>query len=132
MNDTRKNTILIVDDEKLVIMTLTQILGNEYIIYAVKDGQDAIEKAGKFLPDLILLDIIMPEMDGYAVITALKNSEKTQNIPVILLSGLSEAEYEKKGLALGAADYICKPFSPDIVRLKVKKQFEKTINSPIS
>ena len=125
MDETKKNAVLIVDDDKLVIMALTQILGNEYTIYAVKDGQDAIEKTEKFLPDLILLDIVMPEMDGYDVIAALKKSEKTQHIPVIFISGLSETEDEKKGLDLGAADYITKPFSPDIVKLKVGNQFEK-------
>ena len=122
MSGTEKNTVLVIDDEKMVIMALTEILSPQYTVYAVKDGFDAIEKAEKFLPDLILLDIVMPEMDGHAVISALKNSEKTQEIPVIIISGLSEIEDERKGLAMGAVDYITKPFSPDIVKLRVRNQ----------
>ena len=122
MNEIRKNTALIVDDEKMVIMALTQILNPEYTVYAVKDGQDALEKAEKFLPDIILLDIVMPDMDGYDVITALKNSDKTKNIPVIFITGLGEVGDEEKGLALGAADYIIKPFSSAIVKQRVKNQ----------
>ena len=124
MSEPKKNTVLIVDDEELVIISLTQILSPDYTIYAVKDGPDAIEKAEKFLPDVILLDIVMPEMDGYAVISALKNNDQTHNIPVIFISGLSETEDEKKGLALGAADYISKPFSSDIVKLRVQNQIK--------
>ena len=122
MNETGKSTVLIVDDEKMVIMALTQILNPEYTVYAVKDGQDALEKAEKFLPDIILLDIVMPDMDGYDVIAALKNSEKTKNIPVIFITGLGEVGEEERGLALGAADYIIKPFSSAIVKQRVKNQ----------
>ena len=120
--DTR--SILIVDDEQSNIMALSHILSSEFTIYAVKDGQDAIEMAEEFLPDVILLDIIMPEMDGYAVISALKSSEKTLHIPVIFITGLSNADDEEKGLALGAADYISKPFSAAIVKLRVQNQIK--------
>ena len=122
MGESAKNSILIIDDEKMVIMALTEILSPKYTIYAVKDGLDALEKAKEFLPDLILLDIVMPEMDGHAVIAALKNTEKTKEIPVIIISSLSNIEDEKKGLALGAVDYITKPFYPDIVKLRVQNQ----------
>ena len=87
-----------------------------------KDGEDAIEVADQYLPDLILLDIIMPEMDGYHVITKLKKSDKAKNIPVIFVSGLHDVLDEEKGLFLGAADYISKPFSAAIVKLRVKNQ----------
>jgi diguanylate cyclase (GGDEF)-like protein len=124
MDDAKKNSVLIVDDENVNIMALTHILSPDYIIFAAKNGQKAIEAAGKHLPDVILLDIIMPDMDGYAVINALKNTEKTRDIPVFFITGLSNAEDEEKGLALGAADYISKPFSPAIVRLRVKSQLK--------
>jgi len=122
MEEIKRNSVLIVDDENSNIMTLTHILSPEYTVYAAKNGPNAIAAAEKYLPDVILLDIIMPEMDGYAVIGALKNSEKTREIPVIFITGLSDADDEEKGLALGAADYISKPFSPAIVRLRVKNQ----------
>ncbi|MCL2704869.1 MAG: response regulator [Spirochaetaceae bacterium] len=127
MEERKKNTILIVDDEKSNIMTLTHILSPSYTIYASRDGQDAIEVAHEYIPDIILLDILMPGMDGYCVIEALKNSEKTRLIPVIFITGLSSDDDEKKGLSLGAADYISKPFNQAIVELRVKIQL-KIIN----
>ena len=125
MNDTGKNSVLIVDDENANIIALTHILGSEYTVFTVKNGQTAIKVTEKQLPDVILLDIVMPEMDGYAVIAALKNSDKTKNIPVIFITGLRNADDEKKGLSLGAADYIGKPFSPAIVKLRVKNQINQ-------
>ena len=127
MNDAKQNSILVVDDQNLNIMALTHILSQEYTVYAAKNGPNAIKAAEKHLPDVILLDIIMPEMDGYTVITALKNSEVTKNIPVIFLTGLSNTDNGEKGLVLGAADYITKPFSPAIVKLRVANQI-KMIN----
>jgi len=122
MEEPRKNSVLIVDDENANIMTLTQILSPFYTVFAAKNGQKALEAAEKYLPDVILLDILMPEMDGYAVISVLKNSEKMRDIPVVFITGLSNTEDEEKGLSLGAADYIGKPFSPAIVKLRVKNQ----------
>ena len=127
MNGVNKNSILIVDDDRMVIMALTQILSPEYTILAVKDGQDAILKAERFLPDVILLDVIMPDMDGYDVIAALKSSERTKSIPVIFITALDRTGDEEKGLLLGAADYITKPFNSAIVKLRVQNQV-KIIN----
>jgi len=124
MEENRKNNILIVDDENANILALTHILSPEYVVYAAKSGPKGIAAAEKFLPDVILLDIIMPDMDGYAVIAALKNNEKTREIPVVFITGLSNADDEEKGLVLGAADYISKPFSPAIVKLRVKNQLK--------
>ena len=124
MTETKTNSVLIVDDENMNIIALMNILDSEYTVYSSTDGQDAIEAAEEFLPDIILLDVVMPEMDGYAVITALKKSEKTKDIPVIFITGLSDAENEKKGLALGALDYITKPFTPEIVKLRVHNQMK--------
>ena len=112
------------DDENASIMVLTHILSSEYTVYAAKNGQDAIEAAEKYLPDVILLDIIMPKMDGYTVLRALKSSEKTQNIPVIFVTGLSDVDGEETGLTLGASDYITKPFSSVIVKLRVQNQIK--------
>ena len=122
MEEQKKNSILIVDDEKFNIMTLAHILSPNHVIYVTKDGRDAIDIAHENKPDVILLDIIMPNMDGYEVLKALKSSEVTRDIPVIFISGLSGAEDEQKGLSLGAADYICKPFIPAVVALRVMNQ----------
>ena len=124
MNETNKNIVLIIDDETANIIALTNILSPEYEVYAAKNGKDAIELAKENLPDLILLDVIMPDMDGYEVISALKNSDITMSVPVIFITGLSNIDAEKKGLALGAADYISKPFNPDIVKLRVQSQLK--------
>ena len=122
MNETKKNSVLVVDDDTSNIIALTHILQQEYTIYVAKNGTAAIKAAEKHLPDVILLDIIMPEMDGYAVIAELKKSDKTKEIPVIFITGLNKPDDEEKGLSLGAADYIAKPFSPAIVLLRVKNQ----------
>jgi len=122
MVETGKNSVLVVDDENANILALTHILNYEYIVYAVKNGETAIKIAEKQHPDVILLDIVMPEMDGFTVINELKNNEVTRNIPVIFISGLNSVLDEEKGLSLGAADYISKPFSPAVVRLRVRNQ----------
>ena len=119
-----KNSILIVDDEVANIRLLSNILGSEYKLLAAKNGCDAIEAAEKHSPDIILLDVIMPDMDGYAVMDALKNSDKTKNIPIIFITGLGSASDEEKGLEYGAADYVAKPFSPIVVRHRVRNQLE--------
>jgi len=118
--DTGSNSILIVDDENMNMLVLTHILSPEYTLYAAKNGQSALRIAKKQRPDLILLDIIMPEMDGYEVLSLLKSDEETRKIPIVFISGLISPEDEKKGLEMGAADYINKPFNADDVREKVR------------
>jgi diguanylate cyclase (GGDEF)-like protein len=120
--DENRNTLLIVDDEKINLKALTNILVPDYTVYAAKDGQTAIEYAKEYLPDLVLLDIIMPDMDGYEVLTAFKKIEKVRDTPVIFITGLSSSEEEEKGLALGAVDYVNKPFKPAIIKLRVQHQ----------
>jgi CheY-like chemotaxis protein len=118
----KKNRILIVDDDAANIMELTYILKSQYKLYAAKDGESALHQAKKHLPDLIMLDIIMPGISGFEVLKELQNSEETANIPVIFITALSNSGDENKGLALGAADYICKPFDEVIVKRRVSNQ----------
>ena len=113
-------TLLIVDDEKHNRALLTEVLQGENRIILAKDGRQAIERAREHRPDLILLDVLMPEMDGYAVIRALKNDDQTRNIPVIFITALDSAGDEERGLELGAVDYISKPFNPAIVRVRIR------------
>jgi diguanylate cyclase (GGDEF)-like protein len=119
-----KNSILVVDDDSSDLMVLSHILRPEYTIYTAKNGVSAIKKKKKYLPDLILLDILMPDMDGYEVLSALRRPKKTKNIPVIFVTGLNSTEDERKGLKLGAVDYIVKPFDDIIVKLRVALQIK--------
>ncbi|MCL2805724.1 MAG: response regulator [Treponema sp.] len=123
----KKNSILIVDDDTANLMELTYILRSDYKLYVKSDGISALEKAKESLPDLILLDIIMPEMNGFEVLAELKRSESTKAIPVIFITGLSEEGDESEGLTIGAVDYIRKPFNAEIVKLRVGQQI-KIIN----
>jgi len=116
-----KKGILIVDDEKSNIIALTHFLREDYSVFVTRDSRDAVEMAEDHKPDIILLDIMMPEMDGYEVITALKESQKAHEIPVVFISGLASPEAIQKGYSLGASDYIIKPFEAAIVKNKVKK-----------
>ncbi|MDR2547060.1 MAG: response regulator [Lachnospiraceae bacterium] len=111
-----KKSIMIVDDEKMVILALTQILSPDYTLYVVKDGREAVRIATQFAPDLIFLDIVMPDITGYEVLEQLKADEATSHIPVILVSGLDNENDRSKGFSLGACDYITKPFNSKIIR----------------
>jgi len=118
------NSILIVDDDTSNLMELSHILKQTYKVYAVKDGMAAIKKANESLPDLILLDVIMPNMSGFEVIRELKKSEITKMIPVIFITGISESSKESEGFAMGAADYIRKPFDSMVVKHRVNNQMQ--------
>jgi len=115
--------ILVVDDERLNINLLVELLKPSYKMMAAINGQQAIKAANSNSPpDLILLDIMMPEMDGYEVCKQLKNDPKTKDIPIIFVTAMGQEENETKGLELGAADYLRKPISPAIVEARVKTQ----------
>ena len=120
----KKNSILIVDDDVFNITVLANILKDDYEIHVEKDGAAAVETAKKLSPDLIILDVIMPKMDGFEVLAKLREIQETSEIPVIFVTGLNNVKDEEKGLALGARDYIHKPFSPAIVNLRVKNQLQ--------
>ena len=117
-----KGRILIIDDNASSMNVLAHIFRPEYTVYEAVSGQDAVAAASEYLPDIVLLDILMSGMDGYAIVEALKSSEITKDIPVIFITGLDDADAEEKALNLGAADYIIKPFSPTVVKLRVRNQ----------
>lgn len=116
--------LLIVDDEKQNRALLTELLQGEHRIILAKDGKQALELAREHNPDLILLDVLMPEMDGYRVIRELNNDDQTRNIPVIFITALDSAGDEERGLELGAVDYISKPFNPAIVRVRIRNHLQ--------
>lgn len=116
-----KPKILIVDDENFYIDVLLNLLKDDYKTVVAKDGEQALRRAANVPPpDLILLDILMPNMDGYEICRRLKEDPATQDIPVIFLTIKSEVSDELKGFELGAADYITKPMSPPIVSARVR------------
>lgn len=120
----RSNTILIVDDDPISVRELARILGEQYTTFAATNGKRALELAEKHRPDLILLDIVMPEMDGYQVLAILRTIDELKEIPVIFITGLDGEEDEMFGLSLNAADYISKPFNETIVSLRVRNQIQ--------
>ena len=117
-------TLLIVDDEKQNRLLLTELFGTTYKIIQAKNGVQALEKARQHRPDLILLDVLMPEVDGMGVLRELKRDDATRLIPVIFITALDSATDEENGLNLGAVDYISKPFHPPIVRVRVRNQLQ--------
>jgi PleD family two-component response regulator len=124
MAENSKHSVLIIDDQKIIVSEISKALRPDFKIFAAGNGRDALVAARAVLPDVILLDIMMADMDGFEVITALKDSEITKNIPVIFITGLTDAASEEKGLALGAADYIHKPFTQDVIRQRVWDQIK--------
>ena len=117
--------ILIVDDELVSREKLRKIMDGFGQRVVVENGADALRVAiSQNPPDLILLDIIMPGMDGYEVCKSLKANRRTSNIPVIFISARSREDDEAQGLELGAVDYITKPFSPSIVKARVRTHLE--------
>src|SRR3974390_3000957 len=114
-------TILVVDDTPSNITVLMEILRGDYRILASTNGEQALKIArGDPPPDLILLDVMMPEMSGHEVCQRLKSESNTRMIPVIFVTAMNQVEDEAQGFALGAVDYITKPVSPPIVKARVK------------
>jgi signal transduction histidine kinase/DNA-binding response OmpR family regulator len=122
MNDDSRPTILIVDDETSNIQILAEALDEHYELVFATTGPQALGLAAALCPDLILLDVLMPGMDGYEVCARLKASPVTADIPVIFVSALGDVGAEARGLELGARDYITKPISPPVVKVRVRGQ----------
>ncbi len=112
--------ILVVDDIPSNVHVLSRILKDDYDIYFATDGEKALDLVQTRLPDLVLLDIMMPGMDGYEVCARIKADPATHDIPVIFISAKSEVEDETRGLEVGAIDFITKPISPPIVKARVR------------
>jgi signal transduction histidine kinase len=120
MNDA---TILIVDDDPVVLTAMNKELASAYRVRAANSASQALKAASSSpRPDLILLDVMMPGMNGYAVLSKLKENSVTCDIPVIFVSSMDAVENEEKGLALGAMDYLTKPINPAILQARVKTQ----------
>ena len=115
-----KATVLIVDDTPDNLKLLSSLLKESYKVKVANNGRKALEIAAAApTPDLILLDVVMPEMDGYEVCAALKGAPETRNIPVIFLTGRADDSDRERGFAMGAVDYIAKPGDPPAVLQRV-------------
>lgn len=124
MKDMAESTILVIDDTEVNLDLIEAILSDEYHVSTSKDGETGLAIAAAIHPDMILLDVMMPGMDGYEVCERLKKEPKTQDIPVIFITALSSEMNESKGFELGAVDYITKPFKPVIVKNRVRTHLE--------
>ncbi len=115
-----KPIVMIVDDVAENLKILIELLKDEYQLIPVKSGKTALEKLARDpLPDLALLDIVMPDMDGYELCAKLKAGSRTKDIPVIFITAVSEAMDDAKAFELGAVDYVPKPFNPHTVKARV-------------
>jgi PleD family two-component response regulator len=114
--------ILAVDDEEFNLDLLAAVLGDDYDIITANCGQDALDAAARHHPELILLDVMMPRMDGFDVCARLKAEAQTRNIAVMFITGLEDGGFETLGLELGAVDFITKPIMPAAVRARVNNQ----------
>jgi len=123
MSDERK-TVLVVDDDPANIDVVKSVLSGTYLVQAAVNGKVALKIATKKLPDVILLDIMMPEMDGYEVCKALKSEPNTAKIPIIFVTGKDQQSDHEKGIELGAVGYLIKPVDPS--------ELERTIASIVS
>jgi diguanylate cyclase (GGDEF)-like protein/PAS domain S-box-containing protein len=119
-----KATLLIVDDEPINIKIIAKLFNKEYEILSSTNGKDALEIATRCSPDLILMDVVMPEMDGYEVCRRLRENDATKNIPLIFITAKRETGEEEYGLHMGAIDYITKPLELSIVRARVRNHIE--------
>lgn len=115
-----KAKILVVDDESANLQIMRHILQKDYQLIFAKDGRKALDLARDMLPDLILLDIMMPEMTGYEVLEILSQQSETRHIPVIFVTAMADVDNESYGLELGAVDYIAKPVNASLVRSRVR------------
>jgi len=119
-----RQRVLIVDDQPANIRVMAEVLRNDYELFFATDGAKALEVVAANDIELVLLDVVMPEMDGFEVCTRLKADERTARIPVIFVTAREETHDETRGFEAGAVDYIIKPFVPPIVRARVRTHLE--------
>ncbi len=123
--------LLVVDDQPINIQVMHQIFASKYQVFMATSGQQALDFCHKTPPDLVLLDVVMPGMDGFEVCQALKGEPSTRDIPVIFVTAHTDAAQETRGLDVGAVDFISKPVNPAVVRARVKTQLTLKFQSDL-
>jgi len=118
--------VLVVEDDEDARDVLQELLQDQYDVEAVGDGESAVKRAKELLPDLVLLDLFLPGLDGFGALTGLRRDPKTAEVPVIFLSAQGDAETKSQGLSLGAADYLAKPFSAQELMARVDRTLKLT------
>lgn len=126
-----KPKLLVVDDQPINIQVLHQVFASEFQVFMATNGAQALALCRSNPPDLVLLDVVMPGMDGFAVCTELKADEATRNIPIIFVTAHTDAEQETHGLDVGAVDFISKPVNPAVVRARVKTHLTLKLQSDV-
>ncbi len=126
-----KPRLLVVDDQPINIQVMHQIFATQYQVFMATSGQRALDFCHKTPPDLVLLDVVMPGMDGFEVCQALKADSTTSDIPVIFVTAHTDAAQETRGLDVGAVDFISKPVNPAVVRARVKTQLTLKLQSDL-
>lgn len=124
MQEHKKSTVLLVDDELVNIKILSDVLKDEYTVVFAACGEEGIRRACESRPDIILLDVMMPDMDGYAVCAKLQGDARTAHIPVVFVTALGSTAQEIKGLNTGAIDYITKPINGEIVKARIRNHLK--------
>lgn len=120
-----KNKIAIVDDDIVSLNIIQSALGNLYEVHAIMDESTALTEFERIMPDLIIMDIMMPKIDGVSIYIAQKQNPKLERIPVIFVSAIGDTEYKVQLLEWGVEDYITKPYDVDEVRARVKRQLSR-------
>ena len=116
--------VLVVDDDDILLSLFSEILGKNYIVSTVQSGAEALKLLESTAVDLVLLDIVMPEMDGIEVCAAIKTNPKIADLPIIFITGKDDEGAEEAALAAGAVDYISKPIRPRVVESRVRLQMQ--------
>ena len=119
-----KPRLLIVDDTQSNLEVLLGILSDDYDVRVALDGEKALRLVGRIQPHLILLDVMMPQMDGYEVCRRIRAMEDMRDVPILFLTARNDDESETAGLSLGAVDYIIKPFNPEVIKFRIRNQLE--------
>ncbi|MFH1723051.1 MAG: response regulator [Elusimicrobiota bacterium] len=116
-----RRRVLVVDDDDAVRRTVTKSLGGgEYEVLTARDGMEGLDMARAHRPDLVVVDVMMPRLDGYGMLAEMMNDPFTNHIPVLMLTGLADQENMIHGLNFGADDYVAKPFNADELRFRIK------------
>lgn len=123
-DENNKPTILVVDDSSFAVSTMHRCLGRHYRILSVSNGADAISSAVYKNPDLILMDIMMPGMNGIDATEKIKSDPRTQHIPIIMMTSLADHNSEAMALRAGASDYVHKPINLEVTLLRINKLLE--------